>query len=68
MDSTPVLVAPRKIDPSIVERVDFVQADFLRRWPFDDQSFDFVRIANIGLDVPEDRWFVPTLGFSVSGT
>ncbi|CDO70648.1 hypothetical protein BN946_scf184756.g15 [Trametes cinnabarina] len=38
------------------ERVKWVHGDFLDRLPFEDDQFEFVRICNIGLAVPEIFW------------
>lgn len=38
------------------QRMSFVQANFLNTLPFEDGTFDYVRIADIALGVPEDQW------------
>ncbi|ORY88741.1 hypothetical protein BCR35DRAFT_204518 [Leucosporidium creatinivorum] len=40
----------------ISNRLSYVQHNFLEPLPFDDDRFDFVRIANVGLGVPEHMW------------
>ncbi|KAG6874403.1 hypothetical protein C0995_015139 [Termitomyces sp. Mi166 len=38
-------------------QIDFVQGNFLIiPWPFQDKSFDFVRLANLSLCIPYDKW------------
>lgn len=34
----------------------FVQANLLHRLPFEDNTFDFVRIADVSHGMPEDQW------------
>jgi len=50
----PDLVRTRRDDLS--NRVKWVQANFLDGLPFPNSDFDFVRIQNVGLGVPEDEW------------
>lgn len=40
----------------VVHRIKWVHGNFLDGLPFPPSYFDFVRIANIGLGVPEDEW------------
>ncbi|EPQ52800.1 hypothetical protein GLOTRDRAFT_140421 [Gloeophyllum trabeum ATCC 11539] len=40
----------------ICRRVEWVHGNFLERLPFPSAHFDFVRMASIGLGVPEDEW------------
>lgn len=56
MDIAPVLVPPSRFSSSIASRINFIQANFLESWPFEDETFDFVRIAFVGAAVPEHLW------------
>ncbi|TDL25799.1 S-adenosyl-L-methionine-dependent methyltransferase [Rickenella mellea] len=38
------------------KRITWVHGNFLERLPFLDEEFEFVRIHDIGLGVPEDEW------------
>ncbi|GLB43494.1 putative ubiE/COQ5 methyltransferase family protein [Lyophyllum shimeji] len=39
------------------DNIHFVQGNFLRcPWPFPDKSFDLVRMANLSLCIPYDKW------------
>lgn len=40
----------------IVNRVRWVHGNFLDPLPFKSNSFDFVRICDVGIGVPEDEW------------
>lgn len=56
MDTAPVLIPPSRYPVQSASRISFVQANFLEIWPFEDDSFDFVRIAFAGDSIPEDLW------------
>lgn len=56
MDVAPVLVPKHRLPPDLASRLTFVQANFLEAWPFEDESFDFVRIGFAGVAVPEHMW------------
>lgn len=45
--------------PSLSERPNFklVRGNFLQRLPFADESFDFVRMANLSLCIPYNLWY-----------
>ncbi|TFK49957.1 hypothetical protein OE88DRAFT_298672 [Heliocybe sulcata] len=40
----------------IFKRIDWVHGNFLEELPFPSAHFDYVRIAGVGLGVPEDEW------------
>lgn len=48
--------SPDRLPAEMKQRVRFVQADIFKRWPFEDATFDFVRMANLEHVVPEDVW------------
>lgn len=56
MDIAPVLIPLSRSPSTSASRVSFIQANFLETWPFEDDSFDFVRIAFIGSATPEHLW------------
>lgn len=56
LDIAPVLLPPMRLANNISQRMRTVQANFLDRWPFEDNSFDFVRLAFLGMGVPEQAW------------
>ncbi|PPQ98343.1 hypothetical protein CVT26_013599 [Gymnopilus dilepis] len=41
---------------SLARRIEWVHGDFLDGLPFESDYFDFVRIAGLGLAIPEDDW------------
>ncbi|PWN51248.1 hypothetical protein IE53DRAFT_368224 [Violaceomyces palustris] len=43
-------------EPELARRISWVVANFLRRLPFPDDSFDYVHIRFVQFGVPEDRW------------
>lgn len=56
MDVAPVLLPLHRFPEKLASRLEFVQANFLQRWPFEDDSFDLVRIGYAGTAVPEHMW------------
>ncbi|KAF9525649.1 hypothetical protein CPB83DRAFT_859105 [Crepidotus variabilis] len=42
----------------LAQRVKWVKANFLETLPFQPHTFDFVRMCNVGLAIPEDEWLV----------
>ncbi|KAI0342774.1 S-adenosyl-L-methionine-dependent methyltransferase [Trametopsis cervina] len=40
----------------LTNRIKWIHGNFLDPLPFEDSSFDFVRICGVGLGVPEDEW------------
>ncbi|KAK9897159.1 hypothetical protein P389DRAFT_54021 [Cystobasidium minutum MCA 4210] len=55
-DVAPVLLPLKRLPTDLASRLEFVQANFLDRWPFEDNSFDFVRIGYASPGVPEHLW------------
>ncbi|KAF4612428.1 hypothetical protein D9613_004190 [Agrocybe pediades] len=39
-----------------VDNINFIQANFLTKLPFPSKSFEYIRMANLGLCVPNDMW------------
>ncbi|GAA6005295.1 hypothetical protein JCM11491_002649 [Sporobolomyces phaffii] len=57
LDAEPTRIDDNILPPSLSGRIAQVQHDFLDRpLPFDDNSFDFVRIARLNFAVPESQW------------
>ncbi|PVG01983.1 S-adenosyl-L-methionine-dependent methyltransferase [Serendipita vermifera] len=44
------------LDPTIRQRIRWVNGNFLQRLPFENESFDYVRCVNVAKGVPEDKW------------
>lgn len=40
----------------LADRITWVQGDILKPLPFASEEFDFVRLGNVGLAIPEDEW------------
>ncbi|KAG2102195.1 uncharacterized protein F5147DRAFT_540241, partial [Suillus discolor] len=40
----------------LLNRVSWIQANFLEGLPFPNESFDFVHVKRIARGVPEDKW------------
>lgn len=43
-------------DRDLKERVHWVQENFLKGLPFEDEQFDYIHIKRVGLGVPENKW------------
>lgn len=52
LDVAPVLVPMSMLPYDQSSRLSFVQHNILQRLPFEDAKFDYVRVGNIGMDVP----------------
>jgi hypothetical protein len=56
LDIAPSLLDLKWLPPSVAHRIHFVQANYLERLPFDDDSFDMVLCGDLGSSVPEHTW------------
>ncbi|PVF95938.1 hypothetical protein CPB86DRAFT_827550 [Serendipita vermifera] len=54
-DLTP-LVRAGVVLPSVADRVQWIHCNFLEPWPFENASFDFVRMSRIGRGIPAHKW------------
>ncbi|KAF8322125.1 hypothetical protein DL93DRAFT_1254761 [Clavulina sp. PMI_390] len=52
-DISPIHLSLDNMDEERRSRINWVQGNFLSTWPFEDKSFDHVRIRNIGYSIPE---------------
>jgi hypothetical protein len=52
LDIAPSEIPHDYLDYDISNRLSYVQHNFLDPLPFNDDRFDFVRVANVGLGVP----------------